>query len=707
LQWADLGSISLLFHLGRQLAGNRILIVGTYRPEEVALGRDGARHPLETLVHEFQRDFGEVALNLDQAERRGFVEALLDSEPNRLGPTFREMLYRQTRGHALFTVELLRGLQGQGALIRDPAGRWMEGTDLDWGTLPARVEAVIAERISRLSEPLQAALRVASVEGEVFTAEVVARVRAADGGELVECLSGELDRRHRLVHAQGIQRLDGRRLSRYRFRHILFQRYLYSNLDEVERAHLHEAVGTALEALYEAQIEEAAAIAGQLAWHFGEAGLADKAIPYLRQAGERAVQLSAYEEGIAHLTRGLSLLTALPDLSAQDYRVKRAQQELALQLALGMAWVGHEAYGPKGERAYSRARALSQQLGETSQLCLVLGRLSFFHYVRSEHQKARELAEEALSLAQRTQDPLHVALGHRYLGSILLCLGEYTTARAHLGEMISFYEPEQHHRALVSLRGSDAGTSALAYDACCLWCLGYPEQAFQRSQEALALARELGHPFSLADVLCYAGGFLGELRRDAKALMAYAQELEPLAQKVPAWLGAGICFRGEALILQGQVQEGLAQLREGMDIYESRGLWFYLPGRLLFLAEAQARAGDSETGLDILDQALSVVEQTGERYWAAELYRVQAEVQLLQGDYEEAEASLQKAIEVARRQQARSWELRSATSLARLWQQQGRIDEARQMLAAIYDWFTEGFDTPDLMEARALLEELS
>jgi predicted ATPase len=204
------------------------------------------------------------------------------------------------------------------------------------------------------------------VEGEVFTAEVVARVRAADEREVVGRLSGELDRRHRLVRAQGILRMDGQRLSHYRFRHILFQRYLYNSLDEVERAHLHEAVGNTLEALYEDQIEAMAAIAGQLAWHFQEAGIAEKAISYLRQAGERAVQLSAYQEGVAHLTRGLALLMALPDSGGKEHRLERAQQELALQLALGMAWMGGKAYGSEMEKAYTRARELCQQMGKTS-----------------------------------------------------------------------------------------------------------------------------------------------------------------------------------------------------------------------------------------------------------------------------------------------------------------------------------------------------
>jgi DNA-binding SARP family transcriptional activator/predicted ATPase len=742
LQWADLGSISLLFHLGRQSAGSRILIIGAYRPEEVALGRPASplhpstplrtgaggieggqeRHPLEPVVNEFQRDFGHITVNLGQAESRDFVEAFLDSEPNRLGVAFREMLYRQTGGHPLFTIELLRGLQERGDLTQDPEGRWVEGPALDWETLPARVEAVIAERIGRLAEPLQAALQVASVEGEVFTAEVVAPVLGTDERKMVQHLSSELDRRHHLVRAQAIEHLGARRVSRYRFRNYLFQKYLYDGLDEVERAYLHEDVGNVLEALYRDQASEIAAIAPQLAWHFQEAGIAEKAIHYLHQAGERAVGLSAYQEAIAHLTTGLALLMTQPDSGGKggqrtpEHRLERAQQELALQLALGMAWIGAKVFSaPEVEKAYTRARELCQQTGQTSQLCRVMGELSIIHYVRAEHQRARELAEEALSLAQEAEDPLLVALGHWYLGFILFCLGEYTTALGHLQQVITFYNPEQHHRSLVVLRGSDAGPSALAYAACCLWCLGYPDQALSRSQEALALARELGHPFSLADVLFYAGCMFNEMRRDAQALKNNAEELTQIAhEKVPGWLGQGTRFWGKALAKLGQVQEGMAQMREGMAVDQSMGVRLYLSETLGSLAEAQAKAGQPEEGLTTLAEALALVEQTDERHWEAELYRLKGELLLMQGDEAEAEASFhqaescfQHAVEVACRQQAKSWELRATVSLCRLWQKQGRMGEARQMLAEIYGWFTEGFDTPDLQEAKALLEELS
>ncbi|NIN69149.1 MAG: AAA family ATPase, partial [Anaerolineae bacterium] len=701
LQWADLGSISLLFHLGRHLAGSRILIVGAYRPEEVAIGRDGERHPLEPVVNEFQRDFGDITTHLGQAESRDFIEAFLDSEPNRLGLPFREMLYQQTHGHPLFTVELLRGLQEREDLVRDEEGRWVEGPTLNWETLPARVEAVIAERIGRLAQPLQAALRAASVEGETFTAEVVARVRATDEREMLELLSGELDRRHRLIRAHSILRMDGQLLSCYRFRHILFQRYLYSSLDEVERVHLHEQVGTALEGLYGAQ-HQAAAIAVQLALHFQEARTTEKAIHYLQQAGDKSLELSAYQEAIAHLTAGLDLLMSLPDSP------ERAEQELALQISLGMGWKG-SIPGPEGERAFTRARELCQQTGKTTQLCRAVGELSIFPYVRADHQTARELGEEALSLAQQAGDPLLVALGHWHLGYISFALGDYTTARAHLEQVISFYAPQDHHHSLVFLRGSDAGVSALAYDACCLWCLGYPEQAFKRSQEALALARELDHAFSLADVLCFGGCLFNRMRRDAQALKDDAEELTRLSEGMgfSSFFGTGICYWGEALAMLGQLQEGIKQIREGLADRHSMGARCYSSGILGALAEAQAMAGQPGEGLTTLEEALALVEETDERHWEAELYRLRAELLLMQGDDAEAERSLHKAIEVARRQQAKSWELRATVTLCRLLQKQGKREEARQLLSEIYGWFTEGFDTPDLKEAKALLDQLS
>ncbi len=707
LQWADLGSISLLFHLCRRLRGSRILIVGAYRPEELTIGREGDRHPLDPVVNELQRELGNVTVDLGRAEDRDFVDAFLDSEPNRLGLPFREMLFRQTRGHPLFTGELLRGLQERGDLVRDQDDCWVEGPTLDWRTLPARVEAVIAERIGRLAQPLRAALRAASVEGETFTAEVLAQVRATDERSILERLSGELDRKHRLIRAQSIQRVDGQLLSCYRFRHILFQRYLYSSLDEVERVHMHEQVGTALERLYGASEKNAAAtaiatIAPQLALHFQEAGIAQKAIHYLHQAGERAIRLSAYQEAVAHYTRGLALLASVPD--SPD----RTEQELALQISLGIAWKGNMP-NPEGERALTRARELCVGTGKTSQLSRVLGELAIFPYVRAEHRKALELGEEALSMALKANDALLEALHHWHLGYVSFALGDPATGHSHLRDVISFYTPDKHHKPFVFLRGSDAGLGALAYDACCLWCLGYPDRALTRSQEAVALARQLNHTFSLVDVLCFAGCLFRGLRRDAEDMKVYAEELMPLSEGMgsQSFWGTGACYWGQALTMIGRVQAGLVQMHAGLAERRSIGVGCYSSGILGALAEAQALAGQPEEGLDTLDEAFALVEETDERYCEAELYRLKGKLLLARGDEAEAEAGFRQSIAVSRRQRAKSWELRAMTSLARLWHAQDRTEEARQSLAHIYGWFTEGFDTRDLLEAKALLEDLA
>ena len=324
LQWADSGSIDLLFHLGRRLAGSRILVLGAYRPDDVALGRQGERHPLTAVANELSRDAGEETVDLDRSEGRAFVTALFDAEPNRLGESFREQFYRRTAGHALFSVELFRGLQDRGELCRDAEGFLVEGPAIAWERLPPRVEAVIAERIGRLPRALLSLLQVASVEGEEFTAEVLARVRGEPATEVVRNLSGELSKEHRLVAAQRLERKGAQSHSRYRFRHQAFQQYLYSRLDDVERVQLHTAVGQALETLHGGSRDD---IAVQLARHFEVAGFALQAAHYHVVAARHATRLAASAEALSHLSHGRALLQALP------VSVERVRLELDLQIA--------------------------------------------------------------------------------------------------------------------------------------------------------------------------------------------------------------------------------------------------------------------------------------------------------------------------------------------------------------------------------------
>ncbi|MBN1136154.1 MAG: AAA family ATPase, partial [Anaerolineae bacterium] len=510
LQWADPGSVSLLFHLGHRLAGSRILLIGAYRPDDVALGRDGERHPLEQVVGELQRDGGDILVDLSQADGRQIVDAMCDAEVNRLGVAFRETLYRHTAGNPLFTIELLRGLQERGELVRDQAGQWIEGPVLHWEQLPPRVEAAVAERIGRLPAAEQAILAAASVEGDEFTAEVVAHVLGLDQRQITHKLSGPLSQQQ-LVHAQGRQRLgpDGQRLSRYRFHHHLFQAYVYQRLDEVQRAELHEAVGRALETLYG---EQAAEVAAKLAWHFEAAGLAEKAVSYLLQAGNRAMRLAAREEAIALLNQGLVLLQTLPASSAH------ARQELSLQLSLGAALLAGRGWGaPERGGALDRALVLSQStdVGGPRQVFSTLSGFISYYVGRGESRAAHDLAEQLLSLAQQTQDPAYMAVAHGLLGATWLNLGEIITGRSHFEQAIALYDAQQagspDSQALM-----ETGAARRAWLGLALWALGYPDQALVRSQEALAEARGLGDALTLAFVLAL-GVALHILRRESVA----------------------------------------------------------------------------------------------------------------------------------------------------------------------------------------------
>lgn len=373
LQWADAASINLLFHLSRRIDNKRILIVGAYRPDEVAQGRDGERHPLEKVLSELKRNFGNIWVELGQAssgdEGQAFVNALLDTEPNQLGEGFRQALFRQTAGNPLFTIELLREMQARGDLVLNEDSEWVEGPKLDWWRLPVQVEGVIEERINRLEPDLRELLAVASVEGEHFTAQVIAQVQGMNQRQLLQQLSQELQKRHCLVWEQEEIKVGRRSFSRYQFSHVLFHHYLYHNLAMGERRLLHGEIGQALEAFYVGQTEE---IAAQLAHHFCEAGEYTKAIEYARQAANRAQALYAYDEAAQHFQAALSLLE--PD--------EQNEKKLALLEKLADVYV----------LAAKNTQALS--LYQTGlELCPNLENVDEMNAVRL-HRKILELADD-------------------------------------------------------------------------------------------------------------------------------------------------------------------------------------------------------------------------------------------------------------------------------------------------------------------------
>jgi tetratricopeptide (TPR) repeat protein len=331
LQWVDDSSAGLLFHLARRIEGSRILIIGTYRPEDVSLGRSGERHPLSTVVSELKRYYGDFVISLDESddeEERKFIDALLDVEANELGDDFRAALLERTRGHPLFATELLRDMQERGDLVQNSDAQWVEGESLDWNSLPARVEGVIEERINRLSVDVREMLTIASVEGETFTAQVIGRLREMAERELLKTLSHEVDRQHRLVIEEGSERVGTTRISQFRFRHHMFQKYLYGTLGESERELLHEDVAAVLEALYGTDVHS---IAVQLARHYEQAHLDDKAAAFFLQAGQRALALYANSEALTLADRGLTCLNRIGDVT------EHSELLLELNLLLGEA----------------------------------------------------------------------------------------------------------------------------------------------------------------------------------------------------------------------------------------------------------------------------------------------------------------------------------------------------------------------------------
>lgn len=730
LQWADRSTAGLLFHLGRRLGHSRILLVGAYRRDEVALGREGERHPLEAVINELTREFGETVVDLDAAPGRAFVDALLDSEPHRLPESFAAALYRHTDGHALFTVEMLRGLQERGDVVRDGDGCWVPGPSLDWKRLPARVEAVIAEHIGRLPHAWQALLAAAGVEGDEFTAEVVARLLTAPDDtqpklkareeEVGRLLSGPL-RDQRLVVAHSLRRLHGRRLSRFRFRHFLFHKYLYDSLDPVARAKAHEAVAKALEELYQESLSD---VAMHLAWHFEQADLPLPAARYLLEAGNRAVQLAAHHEALGYYQRGLDRLAAAPDSS------ERTELEVALELARGLPLFC--LYGwttPQRARAFEHAEAAlgaDADLLQSAQLLFVQADLCIG---RGEFHRALVMGRQLLAMAQSSKHRQVYLLAQYLLGLYSFAVGDLVHARASFEEVVHLYQ-EAEDKDRLALGPNDLRLASLNWLAFVWWALGYPSRADDCSRRAVALARAGAQRIHLVVTLACDAHFvlLARMDRDPAAQVA---ELLALAEdgKLAMFVAWANVLAGCLAAQQGETSEGIARMERGLAAWRSLGIVPLAPLFLLLIARTCLDRGVPQEGLRAVADALPPVEQGIGHFPEPELHRLHGELLLQCGtDHQtpgctglddkdgQAETYFLKALEIARRRHARSWELRAAASLARLRQRmrgsepegdlqaEVKADEAQRMLAAVYGRFSEGFDTPDLREAATLLD---
>ena len=674
LHWIDTETQALLDSLVESLPTARLLLLVNYRPE-------------------YQHGWGSktyyTQLRLDPllpASAEAVLDTLLGQDAS-LVP-LKQLLIERTEGNPFFLEESARTLVETGVLMGEP-GAYRLAQSLPTIQVPATVQAVLAARIDWLPPEEKQLLQAAAVIGTEVPLPLLQATAALPEAAL-----------HRgLAHLQAAEFLYEMCLfpeRAYTFKHALTQQVAYQSLLTSTRQRYHARLAQQLETRPETMEMQPEL----LAHHYTKAGLAEQAVGYWQRAGERHNARSAYVEALVPLTRGLEVLQTLPDTP------RRARYELDMQLALGRALQRTRGWGvPEVGQAWTRARELCRQVGDTPQLLRVLGGLASFHQQRAELQTAWELWEQHLILAQGQQDPAVLMEAHVNLGICLYFLGELASAETHLAQAIAPSAPQpdcspdfRHDSALSVL--------CLGYIAWTLVILGYADQALARMHEMLTQAREVSHAFTLARALYYAA-VLHRNRREGAAARERAEAALALVteQGFGHYAGAVTFERGCALAAQGQYEEGLAQMYQGLA--DTRGQ-VGESMRLAQLAAAYGASAQVEEGLRLLDEALAHVDHTGERFYAAEVYRLKGELLLRQAvpDTPQAEACFHQALDVACQQQAKSWELRAAISLSRLWQEQGKRAAARELLAPIYSWFTEGLDTADLQEARALLEDL-
>ncbi|HEV8718279.1 MAG TPA: AAA family ATPase [Candidatus Binatia bacterium] len=786
LHWSDHSTLDLVSYLARRQEPARLLLIGTYRPAEPhlnqqplkAIKRELQMHkrceelPLELLPEAVVGEYlaqrfrtpnntaYEPQSEILGARLRGHDEALSFPRKPVLSPSttlrinfvegresslsavslsvetpqtaslqkLAQLIHQRTDGNPLFVVNVVDYLLTQGVITTD-GGQWELTVNLEETGIgvPASLRQMIEKQIDGLTAEEQRVLEAASVAGVEFSAAAVAaglRQEVAQGEE--RC--AELARGEQFLRACGVDEWpDGTVAGRYKFIHILYQNVLYQRLTEGQRLHLHRRIGERKETGYGKRVGE---VAGELAIHFTQGRDYWRAVQYLQQAAQNAIHRYAFREALGPFTKGLELLRNWPDTP------ERTQQELLLHMTVIwplMAAKGEAA--PEVERAYAQIWELYQQLGETEPpFWVVFGRW-VVHLVRGEIQTALELDERLMGLAQKGTDPTLLRWAHHALGVSLFWAGELTAARAHLEQAVALHDAQQHPHYILNPK-----IVCLSYAAQVLWFLGYPDQAVKQSPDALALAQQASHPYGLVLALGNAAGVhIG--RREGRAAQERAEAMIALAQEqgFPQYVALGTLIRGEALAEQGQREEGIRQMQQGLAASKATGAELGLPAWLVLLAAAHGQVGQAEEGLTLLAEAEAAMGHKGERVYEAELYRVKGELllnaeRIVNGKVRpkrndefkktlasvdghrssviihrsaeaEAEACFHQARAIARRQSAKSLELRAAMSLGRLWQQQGRKAEARRMLAEIYGWFTEGFDTPDLQEARALLEE--
>ena len=676
LHWIDPSSRELLDRTMGRVARLPVLLVATYRPEFVPPWSGLPQVTTMTLAR-FDARAGAAMV-----ERIAGGEALA-------GKVAAEIVARAD-GVPLFVEELTKAvLEARGS----PEGieKTLAGALSVSAAVPSVLHAPLMARLDRLGPGPKDVAQIAAAIGREFSYQLLAPIAGRGDNDLSVSLGRLGDAG--LVFARGTPPE-----ATYLFKHALVRDAAYASLLRRRREELHAQIAAVLESDFPDIVEGQPELVAQ---HFTEAGLAEQAVAYWQRAGEHAVARSANLEAIAHFGRGIEVLKNLPENQARD------EQELMLRLAsINPLWASRGFGSAEAERAAASALELSRRSGiDTPAHFWALIGMVHFCVVRGNLRLGRELGEEMLGVAERLEDSEPLAYARFLFGNTLFWFGELAAARTHLGSAIDFYDPERGREAAFRL-GFNCGSNSYNFLGRVLWHLGYPDQALRCSRQAVAIGDEIAHPFSQAVALSWTAA-LHQLRREAGRALEVAEADLALTteQIIPFFAAHAMVLRGWALAERGEFDEGIARLHEGLDAYQATGAIIESPHWLALLAAVCGKAGRFDEAQAVLRDALALVERTGIRYHAAELYRLEGELSRGRDD-EHAEDCFLRALQVARVQEAKSFELRAALSLARLWQKQGRRAEARDLLAPVYGWFTEGFDTADLKEAKALLAGL-
>lgn len=658
LHWADPSTVDWLAYVAKRPGPARLLVLGSYRLGE-ALTRG---HPLEAAkdelkVHGYCR---EVALaRLDET---AVGEYLAGRFPAAGALTeLAAMIHRRTEGNPLFVVSVADDLERRAVLIERAGHREVAGGPHGVPiVIPEDVRRMIGHELDRVPRHQRRILEAASAAGVEFSAAAIAAAEQLGLDDVEHCCA-ELARHASFLTSHGSDTWsDGTVAGRYGFRHALHQEVVYERISTGRRVELHRRIGERLEA---GLGERATEVATELAMHFERGRDVSRAIRYLRLAGQIATQRSATREAVGHLTKALDLLQAEPDTR------QRAEQEVALQIALGgplMAMKGRGA--PEVEQVYSRAQELCQQIGESPRLFPVLWGLFLFRRSRGEVDVAHGFGQRLLALAQRTDDPGLLIEAHHALWATLFARGELVAARDHAARAVSLYDPDRHASLAAVYGNHDPAVCALGHGAWALELSGEPEQASRQSEDAVALARTLGHPFSEAHALLYAAR-LHQFRGDWRTTRDRAEAAAVLARErgfvqLQAWAAM---TGGWALAEAGETEEGLATMRDGLGAIRALGSEDFKTYFLGLLAETLTNAGQPGAALDVVGEALATVERSGERFYAAELHRLRGELLLATGhDHGQVAECFETALQIARHQRALALERRALRSLGKL-----------------------------------------